>query len=258
MHRPFLPCLLLSLALLAGSFMPAPVSQTHAASVLPMHAAPGLPGPAAIDRISASMESRQVQQGRSVTLKGDIYYQRNGSMITHFTYPREYMVIANKLGETKIYDPIKNTVLQYQNFLFSTQSSQFYYFFTGKIADMGLTRIGYVQDKTYNEGSLLVTEWKLKTPDKRTSIQRIKIVYDGQRPVYMHYQEGSGKIFRKVFYYNYQALDAYYFPSTTTEIVYDKGDSVVSKTNYKDFKLNEQATGPYFNFTIPANAKIEQ
>jgi len=217
-----------------------------------------LPGPYEIERISAAMEVRQVQQGKSVTLKGYIYYQRNGNMVTHFTWPREYMVVANKLGETKIYDPAKNTVIQYQNFLFSTQSSQFYYFFSGRISDMGLIHIGYVQDKTYNEGNLLVTEWKLKTPNKKALIQRVRIVYQGQQPVYMHYQDPAGKIFRKVFYYNYQVLDAYSFPSTTTEIVYDKGDSVVSKTNYGDFKLNERATGPYFNFTIPANAKTEQ
>ena len=249
LQRRLLPCLLLLPVLLAGSFMPAP-----------RPAAPDLlrPGPFAIEKISASMESRQVQQGKSVTLRGEIYYQRNGNMVTHFVYPREYMVIANKLGETKIYDPTHNTVLQYQNFLFSTQSTQFYYFFTGKIADMGLTHSGYVQDKTGYEGSLLVAEWKLARPNKKTAIQRIRVVYDGQRPVYMHYEEANGKIFRKVYYYNYQVLDAYAFPSTTTEIVYDKGDSVVSKTNYKDFKVNEQATGPYFNFIIPANAKIEQ
>lgn len=226
-----------SLALLAGSFRPGPVD---------------------IERISASMTSRQVQQGKSVTLKGDIYYQRNGNMVTHFTYPREYMVVANRLGETKIYDPVKNTVLQYQNFLFSTESSQFYYFFTGRIADMGLTHAGYVQDKTYNEGTMLVTEWKLKTPNKKASIQRVKVVYDGQKPIYMHYQDASAKVFRKVYYYNYQMLEAYFFPTTTTEIVYDKGDSVVSKTNYTDFKLNGQTTGAWFNFTIPANAKTEQ
>jgi outer membrane lipoprotein-sorting protein len=179
-------------------------------------------------------------------------------MVTHFIYPKEYFVVANKLGETKIYDPARNTVLQYQHFLFSTQSSQFYYFFSGTIADMGLTRIGYVQDKTYNEGNLLVTEWKPKVPDKRSSIQRIKIVYEGLRPIYMNYQEGSGKVFRKVYYYNYQVLENFSFPATTTEIVYDKGDSVVSRTNYSDFKLNGQANSAYFDFTIPANAKIEQ
>ncbi|HEY4063331.1 MAG TPA: hypothetical protein VGM30_15600 [Puia sp.] len=251
MQRRLLPCFLLLLIWLGGSFVPGP--GLHGA-----HPTTRRPAPFAIDRISASMESRQVQQGKSVTLRGEIYYQRNGNMVTHFVYPREYMVIANKLGETKIYDPVHNSVLQYQNFLFSTQSTQFYYFFTGKIADMGLTHSGYVQDKTYYDGSLLVTEWKLKTPNKKTAIQRIRIVYDGQRPVYMHYEEGTGKVFRKVYYYNYQVLDVYSFPSTTTEIVYDRGDSVVSKTNYKDFKVNEQASGPYFNFSIPANAKIEQ
>jgi outer membrane lipoprotein-sorting protein len=235
--------LLIVIIISSGAFLPRPVA-TH--SLL------------AIEKLSVDMTIRQVQQGKSVTLKGSLFYQQNGNMVTHFIYPREYMIVANKLGETRLYDPVKNTVIQYQNFLFSTQSSQFYYFFSGKISDMGLTRIGYVQDKTYNEGSLLVTEWKLKTPDKKASIQRIKIVYDGQRPVYMHYQEAGGRVFRKVFYYNYQMLDAYFFPATTTEILYDKGDSVVSKTNYTDFRLNERATGAYFNYTIPPNAKIEQ
>jgi outer membrane lipoprotein-sorting protein len=233
----FLPGILLSLLSLSGSFSSAPFI---------------------VERISASIVTRQAQQGKSVTLKGDIYYQRNGNMVTHFTYPMEYIVVANRLGETKVYDPAKNTVMQYQNFLFSTQSSQFYYFFSGKISDMGLTNIGYVQDKTYNDNNLLVTEWKLKTASKKALIQRIKIVYDGQKPVYMHYQDGAGKIFRKVFYYNYQMLDSYSFPATTTEITYDKKDSTVSKTNYMDFKLNERTDGAYFNYTIPANAKIEQ
>jgi len=214
--------------------------------------------PLTIERVSADMTIRQVQQGKSVTLRGSLYYQRNGNLVTHFVYPKEYMIVANKLGETKLYDPVKNTVVAYQNFLFSTQSSQFYYFFSGKVSDMGLTRIGYVQDKTYNEAGMLVTEWRLKTPDKKAAIQRIKIVYDGQRPVYMHYEEAGGRVFRKVFYYNYQMLDTYYFPTTTTEILYDKGDSVVSKTNYTDFKLNENTAAGWFNYTIPRNAKIEQ
>jgi len=214
--------------------------------------------PYSIDRIAASIVTRQVQKGKSITLKGDVYYQRNGNMVTHFTYPVEYIVIANRLGETKVYDPLKNTVMQYQNFLFSTQSSQFYYFLSGKISDMGLLSIGYVQDKTYNENGLLVTEWKLKTPSKKALIQRIKIVYDGERPVYMHYQDGAGKVFRKVYYYNYQPLDTYTFPATTTEIIYEKGDSTVSRTNYTDFKLNTMAPGAWFNYTIPANAATVQ
>jgi len=74
----------------------------------------------------------------------------------------------------------------------------------------------------------------------------------------MHYENAAKGIIRKVFYYNYQALDAYSFPSTTTEIIYDKGDSTVSKTSYSDFRLNQLASGAYFNYKIPANAKIER
>src|SRR6218665_1407188 len=113
--------------------------------------------PASIEKLSAEMTSRQVQDGKSVTIKGRIYYQRNGNMVTRFTYPKEYVVISNKLGEIKIYDPARNSVLQYQNFIFSTQSSQFYFFFSGKSSDMGLTDIGFVPEKTYTESNLAVT-----------------------------------------------------------------------------------------------------
>ena len=214
--------------------------------------------PLLIDKMSASILSKQVQAGKSVTIKGEVYYQQDGNMVTNFTFPRAYVVISNKLGEIKIYDPANNTVLQYQNALFSSQTSQFYYFFSGKIADMGLTDIGYVQEKTYPEKGVLVSLWKLKTPDKKNPIQRVKLVYQGQKPLYMHYEDGAGKIIRKIYYYNYTQLENTSFPFTTTEIVYGEGDSTVTKTQFSDFKINQDATSQYFNFKIPSNAKIEK
>lgn len=214
--------------------------------------------PSLIEKLSATMVSKQVQGGKSVTIKGEIYYTHDGNMITNFTFPKMYVVVSNRLGEIKLYDPANNTVLQYQNFLFSTQSSQFYYFLSGKIADMGLSDVGYVQEKTYPENSKLVSVWKLKTPDKKSLIQRVKLVYQGQKPVYMHYEDGAGKILRKVFYYNYTQIESNSFPNTTTEIVYDGGDSTVTKTTFSEFKFNQQANSQYFNFRIPSNAKIEK
>ena len=210
-----------------------------------------------IEKLSATLISRQVQNGQSVTIKGEIFYQRNGNLTTHFTYPKEYILLANSLGETKVYDPLKNTVLQYQNFLFSTQTSQFYYFFSGKTYDMGLTNIGYVQEKTYYDNNLLVTEWKLKKSDTKALIQKIKLVFDNQKPVYMDYRNLSDKIIRKVYYYNYTHLQEYDFPSVTTEIIYNDKDSTVTKTSYDNFKVNEQTNSPYFNYSIPPNAKSE-
>jgi hypothetical protein len=179
-------------------------------------------------------------------------------MVTHFSFPREVVILANKLGETRIYDPRRNTVSQTQNESFSTQTTQLAFFLNGATSDMGLIRLGFVQDKTTNTGKLLVTEWRLKTPDKKSLIQRVKIVYDRANPIYMHYADGAGKIIRKVFYYGYQPIEGRPFPATTTEIVYQERDSTVSKTVYSDFRLNAAATSPYFEYMIPANAKIDQ
>ncbi|MVM39752.1 hypothetical protein GO730_22670 [Spirosoma sp. HMF3257] len=212
--------------------------------------------PQTIERLSATITTRQVQQGKLVTIRGEIFYQRNGNMVTHFTFPREVIILANKLGETRIYDPRQNAVMRYQNEAFSTQTSQLAFFLNGTTSDMGLMQLGFVQDKTTSNGKLLITEWRLKAPDKKSLIQRIKIVYERTNPIYMHYVDGAGKIIRKVFYYGYQPIDSHLFPSTTTEIIYQDRDSTVSKTVYADFRLNGNATSPYFDYIIPANAKI--
>lgn len=213
--------------------------------------------PYTLDRLSAQMTTRQVQKGKSVTIRGEVFYQRNGNMVTHFTFPQEVVILANKLGETRIYDPSRNAVLRYQNGSFSTSTTQLAYFLNGATADMGLIQIGFVQDRTYNTGKLLVTEWRQKTPDKKNPVQRVKVVFDKANPIYMHYEDGAKKIIRKVFYYNYQPLDGRPFPAATTEIVYDGADSTVAKTTYAGFKINREATSPYFEYTIPANARVE-
>ncbi len=216
------------------------------------------PSPQTIERLSATITTRQVQQGKSVTVRGEVFYQQNGNMVTHFTFPREVVILANKLGETRIYDPRQNAVIRYQSEAFSTQTTQLAFFLNGTTSDMGLTQLGFVQDKTTSASKLLITEWRLKTPDKKAAIQRVKIVYDRANPIYMHYTDGTGKIIRKVFYYSYQSIDGRPFPATTTEIVYQDRDSTVSKNVYADFRLNREATSYYFDYTIPANAKISQ
>ncbi len=218
---------------------------------------PFISAPQTVDRLSASMVTRQVQKGKSVTVRGEVFYQRNGNMVTHFTFPQELVILANKLGETRIYDPRRNAVMRYQSGAFSTSTTQLSYFLTGATADMGLIQIGFVQDRTYNTGKLLVTEWRQKVADKKAPVQRVKVVFDKANPVYMHYEDGAGKIIRKVFYYQYQPIDGRPFPTATTEIVYEGRDSTVAKTTYGGFKLNTEANSPYFGYTIPANARTE-
>jgi len=211
-----------------------------------------------INRLSATVTTRQVQQGKSITIKGDVFYQRNGNMVTHFSFPRRVVILANKLGETSIYDPVRNAVIRYQNEAFSTQTTQISFFLNGTTSDMGLIQAGFVQAKTTNTGKLLVTGWRLKTPNKKAPVQHVRIVYDRANPIYMHYEDGAGKVIRKVYFYNYQPLEGRPFPTTTTEVVYQNRDSTVSKTVYSDFRLNSAASSPYFDYSIPANATVEQ
>lgn len=211
-----------------------------------------------IDRLSAQMTTRQVQQGKSVTIKGELFYQRNGNMVTRFSYPKEVIILANKLGETRIYDPKANSVMRLQNAMFGTQTTQLAYFLTANTTDMGLNNIGFVQEKVSNNKGLLVTDWKPKTTDKKALIQRVRVVYNGTNPIYMHYADADQKIIRKVYYSGYQTIGSRPFPTSTTEITYEKGDSTVSKTTYANFQVNQQANSPYFNYTIPASAKIHQ
>lgn len=217
-----------------------------------------LSAPQIIERFSATITTRQVQQGKSVTVKGEVFYQRNGSMVTRFVSPREVVILANKLGETRIYDPNRNTVIRYQNAAYSSQTTQLAFFLNGMTSDMGLLQLGFVQDKTmYDAKNRLVTEWKPKTTKSDGVVRRVKLVFSQGNPIYMHYLDGAGKIFRKVFYYNYQLVENRPFPTTTTEILYSKGDSTVSKTAYSDIRLNQVAQSPYFNFSIPSTAKTE-
>ncbi|WP_229368487.1 hypothetical protein [Fibrisoma limi] len=179
-------------------------------------------------------------------------------MVTRFVSPREVVILANKLGETRIYDPNRNTVIRYQNAAYSSQTTQLAFFLNGMTSDMGLLQLGFVQDKTmYDAKNRLVTEWKPKTNKSDGVVQRVKLVFNQGNPIYMHYVDGAGKIFRKVFYYNYQFVENRPFPTTTTEILYNKSDSTVSKTAYSDIRLNQVAQSPYFNFSIPSTAKTE-
>lgn len=209
-----------------------------------------------VERVYAKMVSRQLQSGKSITLKSEICFEQSGNMVTHFTSPVEYIVTTNKTGEIKVYDPEKNTVVVKQAGIFSSQSSQFYYFLTGNTNDFGLSMLGFVPVKTYPEGGLIISEWALKTPDPKIQVQFIKLVHQKQMPIYMDYKDKNKNTIRKVYYYSYKQLDNFNFPTITTEIVYNSAtDSVITKTAYTDFKLNADANSPYFSFKVPNNAK---
>ena len=64
-----------------------------------------------LDKLSLELISKTLYQGKSVSLKSEVYYKSvDATMVTHFTSPVEKMVITNGNGEYKEYDVKNNTV----------------------------------------------------------------------------------------------------------------------------------------------------
>lgn len=210
-----------------------------------------------IERVQANIESKQLDRGKSITLKSQVFYQSNGNCLTHYTYPVEYFVFTNKLGEVKIYDPVKNTILIQQDNIYSSKTSPFYFFLSGKSNDMGLTDLGFIPLKTYSENVNIVTEWKKKKVVNDVPVQLVKLVHQQENPIYMEYRDAQSQALRKVYYYKYTKINQLNFPTVITDIVYNNKikDSVISKITYSDIKINSEVNDFFFNYKIPVTAR---
>jgi hypothetical protein len=210
-----------------------------------------------IEKVQANIETKQLENGKSIILKSKVFYQTNGNCVTHYTYPLEYFVLTNKLGEVKVYNPIDNTVIIQQDNIYSSKTSPFYFFLSGKVNDMGVSDFGFTPTKTYTEKNNIITEWKKKKMSNDMPVSMIKLVYLKENPIFMEYKDSQLNTLRKVYYYNYTKINQFNFPTIITDIVYSlkNKDSVIIKTTYSDIKTNEEANDFYFNFKIPITAK---
>lgn len=214
-------------------------------------------GAQSIQKLAVNVNTREVAKGYSTNLRGELFYTSNGNLVTHITYPEQYILVANSKGEVRLYDPQKNAVRLFQNALFSTSSTQLHYFLAGLTDDLGLKNAGYAISDAKFDGDLAIVTWQ-NTGNSKNPIQTATLVKRRATPIYLDYRDRYGKIIRKVFFYNYTHLNGIPFPQAITEILYDGKDSTVSKTEYADFRLNEAAAGKYFNFKVPLNAKLIQ
>jgi hypothetical protein len=212
-----------------------------------------------IKKVMTKMVLRQVHNGISGMMKAEIFYDNiNSRLVTHFSYPLDYIIITNNKGEIKIYNPLQNTIIQKQNFAYSTESSQLYFFLSHQTADMGLKKMNYTILKTTFDKDLVITEWKSNTAAKKGDIEKIKLVHRNSNPIYMGYIDTKGNTKRKAFYSAYQNIGGINFPTSTTEIVYNTDkDSTINKTIYSEIKWDETAVSNYFGYQIPNNAKAE-
>lgn len=208
-------------------------------------------------KISMDMEMRSVTAGKSARIKANIYYTAEGKMVSYYTEPQEMVIVNNKKGEILIYNPGNNTVIQQQNYTIGTETTQLYYFLENKRNDLGLSAMGYSVRNTRFEDGLKITEWNPPMSIVK-EVSKVELVHEKGNPIFMAYHSGSGGILKKIFFYNYTSVSDYItMPTMVTQIEFKTStDSVITKTTYSQFRLNQNVTDDKLNFVAPPTAKV--
>ena len=210
-----------------------------------------------LDKISLDLISKTLYQGKSVSLKSEVYYKSVGAtMVTHFTSPKEKIVITNGNGEYKEYDFKNNTVTLMQGIDLSSKNSLFYSFLSGSVSDMGLKSLGYKLLNTKVEQKMVITTW---VPEGENSVKtkKAEIVHENYLPIYLAFYDMNDKPMHKSFYSNFQQVGSIKMPFTITEFEYiSPTDSIITKRTYSNLKTNAQVNDNYLNYKVPANAQV--
>jgi hypothetical protein len=209
-----------------------------------------------VERISMDFIIKTLENGKSVSLKGELYYLNSGNkMITHFSYPMEQLVITNNLGQFKSYDIKNNVIIQDENKNYSSQLSYIYSFMSGKTQDMGLKALGYQQIDSKVDNKMIVSTWQ--PAEGMQGVSKVILVHQNRQPIYMCFYNEKQKPEQKVYYSEFKTIGNIAFPMVITEFQYlAKGDSVITKRVYSNLHLNNEVNETYINYKIPANAKV--
>ncbi|TRX55995.1 hypothetical protein FNH22_17695 [Fulvivirga sp. M361] len=210
-----------------------------------------------IQRIKLSMVSRSVKDGHLKKVEADVYYNLEGKMVTYYTTPKPYITITNSKGDIQAYDQRQNVVFQTQNLMFSTETTQVYFFLQNKLADLGLSAMGFqMHNVSFDEG-LNVTIWQPPI-ELSGQLKEVKLVHDKRKPIFLSYTDQNDQIVKKTYFYKYITLNGQTpFPTAITQIDYiTPSDSTITKVAFSDILVNEQVDKSQLDFEIPVNARV--
>jgi len=207
------------------------------------------------DWVSFDMIKRTNQNGKTSKNVAKVYFNADGKMLTHFISPMEVMILNNKDGELQLYNPNENTVFQQLNHMLGTENTNVYYFLNQETDDMGLAKIGFSLASSKLDNNLLISIWKAPK-QMQQQIHDVELVHQLKKPVFMGYRDTKGKYLKKVYFYQYEQVSGVDFPMSITEIDFVKKDSIVSKTVFESFKINQAEDQEWVNFMVPTNATL--
>lgn len=209
-----------------------------------------------IEKASMRMTTQTWSQGKLITMSADIYYHTlSGKMITVYPGKDERIIITNNKGEVAVYNPKRNEVTTMQNAAYSTESNFLYYFLNGNILDLGLRAMKFQLMETTTDNGMVITSW-FPPAELFNVFSKIEMVHEDFLPIYIAYYGKESKLVKKVYYSDYSNISEINIPLSITEFNYlPKGDSLISRIRIENLNVNQKANSPYFNFSIPKDAK---
>lgn len=209
-------------------------------------------------KISVHMKSQALNNGTKVEQEANCYFEKNsGKFVMHYLPPNEFVKISNRKGELKMYFPETNKVSIKQNYYFSSENEFLYYFVNNLTEDLGLKREGFHLTSTSFEDGYTINTWK--GPEALKSIDRIEMVFEDIRPIYVEYIGTEGEAVKKIYYSEYYQGADFILPMNVTEITYPENqDSVIRRAIFSDLKTNDDVGNTFLNFSIPGDATITQ
>jgi outer membrane lipoprotein-sorting protein len=208
------------------------------------------------ERISLNMLSKKVINGKLIITNAEMFYNDQGKMVTHILAPFETFIINNTKGDLSIYNPKENQVYKDYNFTQGTETSSLYYFLKDKNNELGLRTLGFRLNTSKFENGFLITTW-FPPAQYMKLFSAVELVYQQGKPVFLKFVNNNNFVVKRSYYYNYTKVLNYNFPLAITHIEYgEKGDSIIEKTVFSNIKVNNSATSSYFDYVIPANAKV--
>lgn len=206
-------------------------------------------------RIMMDQKVEVLRDGKVFTQTSSIFYAHDGGkMVVLFHKPHEAVLIMNRRGELKVYDPERNEVYLESGMAYSTDFSLYYYFMAGQTYDLGLREMGFLLKNTRFEDGLMISEYYPPTYGEGPG--KIELAHEDDLPVFTGYYDHQMDLRRKVYYYDYQRFGSLSFPMSSVEFDYlESGDSIVTRKTNSNIKIGAQAVSSYFDYSIPEDAK---
>jgi hypothetical protein len=206
--------------------------------------------------VKVSQETQVLRNGTKSIFRCDIYYNKEKDVIvTHHSYPSDFVKMSNRFGEMKIYFPSTNTVTIEESPSLSTTNELLYYFVNNRTSDLGLSKEGFKLVSSSREKDLLITIWQ--APLSFKVVNQIKIVIRDLLPIYAEYIGMDGLIKKKIYYSKYSDFKTFRMPLRITEISFEsKTDSTIRLSVFSNILTSDFPPDSYFNFKIPEDAKV--